>query len=148
MANSSIAIPFFVSLDGVPLTGAAAEMEFASLKLLDGTDKSGSAPSISEIGGGWYKFAVAYGVAPFDAGDLVGVIDADKDGDNSLADAERYIPVEVRLDFYALSRLVNSMSQNKLTGDMLIKNEDGNTILKLDMTDGESTLSREPGAES
>jgi len=148
MANSSINIPFFVSLDGAPLTGAAAEMEFESLRMLDGTDKSGSAPAISEIDGGWYKFAVAYGTAPFDAGDLVGVIDADKDGDNGLADAERYIPIEVRLDFYALSRLVNSMSQDKLTGDMLIKNDDGDTILRLGITDGDSAVDREPGVVS
>ncbi len=38
-------------------------------------------------------------------GDLVGVIDADKDGVNSLTSAERFIPVEVRLDFYSLGRL-------------------------------------------
>ena len=146
MANQAIEIPFYVANDGSPLTGAAAEMEFESLDLLDGTDKSGSAPSISEIGGGWYKFSVAYGTAPFDAGDLVGVIDADKDGDNSLANAERYIPVEVRLDFYALSRLVGSISQNKTTGDMEIKDDDGNTILVLDITDGSSTVDRDPGA--
>ena len=105
MANSNIVIPFYVAVDGAPLTGAAAEMEFESLKTLDGTDKSGSAPAITEIGGGWYKFSATYGTAPFDAGDLVGVIDADKDGDNSLGNAERYIPVEVRLDFYAMGRM-------------------------------------------
>ncbi len=148
MANTAIEIPFFVAKDGEPLTGASAEMNFESLKLLDGTDKSGSAPSVSEIGGGWYKFSVAYGTAPFDAGDLVGVIDADKDGDNSLANAERYIPVEVRLDFYALARLVYNMSQNKTTGDMLIKDGSDNTILQLDITDAASTLDRAPGAPS
>ena len=146
MANTAIEIPFYAASDGSPLTGAAAEMEFESLILLDGTDKSGSAPSISEIGGGWYKFSVAYGTAPFDAGDLVGVIDADKDGDNSLANAERYIPVEIRLDFYALSRLVNKMSQDKMTGDMSIKDGSGNTILVLDITDGSSMVDRDPGA--
>ncbi len=145
MANTAIQIPFFVANSGSPLTGAAAEMEFESLKLLDGTDKSGSAPAISEIGGGWYKFSTAYGTAPFDAGDLVGVIDADKDGDNGLQYSERYIPVEVRLDFYALSRLVNKMSQNKTTGDMEIKDASDNTILKLDITDGSSEVDREPG---
>ena len=148
MANSAIVIPFYVAIDGVPLTGAAAEMEFESLKLHDGTDKSGSAPSISEIGGGWYKFSVAYGTAPFDAGDLVGVIDADKDGDNGLANAERYIPVEVRLEFYGMARLVNEMSQNKTTGDMSVKDGSGNTILVLDMTDGTTTLDRDPGVAS
>ena len=148
MANTAIEIPFYVAKDGEPLTGAAAEMEFESLRTLGGTDKSGSAPSVSEISGGWYKFSIAYGTAPFDAGDLVGVIDADKNGVNSLANVERYIPVEVRLDFYALSRSVNKMSQDKLSGDMLIKDQSDQTILKLAITDGVSTLDREPGAAS
>ncbi len=145
MANMAIEIPFYVAKDGEPLTGAAAEMEFESLKTLGGVDKSGSAPAISEVGGGWYKFSAAYGQGPFDGGDLIGVIDADKNGANNLANAERYIPVEVRLDFYALSRLVNKMSQDKLTGDMLIKNDAGQAILKLGITDGDTTLDREPG---
>jgi hypothetical protein len=148
MANSAKKIKFYVASDGIPLTGASAEMEFYDLRTEGGVDKSGSAPAISEIGGGWYEFSVAYGTAPFDAGDLIGVINADKDGDNSLANAERYIPVEVRLDFYGLSRLVNKMSQDKLTGDMSIKDSAGNTILQLDMTDGESTLDRDPGSAS
>ncbi|MHC5059705.1 MAG: hypothetical protein ACYTFK_01280 [Planctomycetota bacterium] len=145
MANTAIEIPFYVAKDGGPLTGAASEMEFESLKTLGGVDKSASASAISEVAGGWYKFGAVYGTAPFDAGDLVGVIDADKNGTNSLANAERYIPVEVRLDFYGLSRLVNKMSQDKLTGDMLVKNEAGQTILKLGITDGDTTLEREPG---
>jgi len=145
MANTAIEIPFYVSNDGEPLTGAAAQMDFESLKTLAGTDKSGSAPTISEIGNGWYKFSVAYGTVPFDSGDLVGVVDADKNGNNNLANAERYIPIEVRLDFYALMRLVNKMSQNKSTGDMEIKDSSGNTILELSIIDGESTLDREPG---
>ncbi len=145
MANTAIEIPFYVSEDGEPLTGAAVQMDFESLKTLASVDKSGSAPTISEIGDGWYKFSVAYGTAPFDAGDLVGVVDADKNGNNNLANAERYIPIEVRLDFYALMRLVNKMSQNKSTGDMKIKDSSGNTILELSIIDGESTLDREPG---
>ncbi len=145
MANTAIEIPFYVSKDGEPLTNASAQMDFDSLKTLAGVDKSGGAPTISEIGGGWYKFGVAYGTAPFDDGDLVGVIDADKDGNNGLANAERFIPIEVRLDFYALLRLVNTMSQNKTTGDMVIKDSSGNTILELSITESESTLDREPG---
>jgi len=144
MANTAIDIPFYVSKDGQPLTGAAAEMNFEYLKTISGVDKSVSAPSISEIGGGWYKFSVAYGTAPFEAGDLVGVIDADKNGSNLLANAERYIPVEARLDFYSLLRSIWKMTQDKLTGDMEIKNSSGNTILKLDITDGESEITREP----
>jgi hypothetical protein len=145
MANTAIEIPFYVSTDGEPLTGVSAQIDFESLQTLAGTDKSGSAPAISEIGGGWYKFGVAYGTAPFDDGDLVGVIDADKNGNNGLANAERFIPIEVRLDFYALLRLVNTMSQNKTTGDMAIKDSSGNTILELSIADSESTLDREPG---
>jgi hypothetical protein len=148
MVNSAIEIPFYVSSGGTGLTGSAGEMDFESLRTLGGVDKSSAAPSISEIGDGWYKFSVAYGTASFDAGDLVGVIDADKDAGNGLANAERYIPVEVRLDFYALSRLVGKMSQDKVTGDMLLKDDNDNTILKLGMTDGASELSREPGMES
>ena len=147
MANTIIEIPYYVSKDGSPLAGAAAQMDFQSLTTLGGTDKSTSAPAMSEIGDGWYKFSVAYGTVPFDTGDLVGVIDADKNGTNGLSNAERYIPVEVRLDFYGLMRLVNKMSQSKIDGDMLIKNGDGDTILKLGITDGGSTLDREPGAE-
>ncbi|MCD4830719.1 MAG: hypothetical protein K8R02_02795 [Anaerohalosphaeraceae bacterium] len=145
MANTAIEIPFYISTDGTPLTDAASEMEFESLKLLNGTDKSISAPTINEIGGGWYKFGVAYGTAPFDAGDLVGVIDADKDGNNSLSENERYIPVEVRLDFYSLLRDVYQMSQDKLTGDMQIKNNNGQAILTLEITDSDSSVQRLPG---
>jgi hypothetical protein len=147
MSNSAIEIPFYVAKDGEPLTGAAGEMAFESLRTVGGVDKSESAPAISETGGGWYRFAAADGVAPFDAGDLVGVIDADKDGANGLSNAERYIPVEVRLDFYGLMRLVWPMSQSKLDGDMLIKNGEGQTVLRLGISDGESTLDRQPGAE-
>ncbi len=145
MANTAIEIPFYVSKDGEPLTNASAQMDFYSLKTLAGVDKSSSAPAINEISGGWYKFGVAYGTAPFDEGDLVGVIDADTNDNIGLANAERFIPIEVRLDFYALLRHVNTMSQNKTTGDMAIKNSSGNTILELSITESESTLDREPG---
>ncbi len=144
MANTAIDIAFYAAKDGAAVTGAAGQMEFKSLRTLGGTDKSAGAPGISEIGGGWYRFPVAYGVAPFDEGDLVGVIDADKNGVNGLIDADRYIPVEVRLDFYGLSRLVNEMSQDKITGDMVIKDSAGQAILTLGITDGTATVERVP----
>jgi hypothetical protein len=146
MANAAIEITFYVAKDGVPLTGAASGMNFEYLKTTSGADKSGSAPSISEIGGGWYKFSVAYGTAPFDVADLVGVIDVDMNGTNGLVNAERYIPVEVRLDFYALARSVYKMTQDKLTGNMEIRNSGGDTILKLAITDGDGEVTREPAA--
>ena len=146
MANSAIKIPFYVSRDGLPLIGAASEMDFEFLVTVDGVDKVEASPQIVEIGGGWYNFEVAYGVEPFDSGDLVGVIDVDKSGVNFLANAERYIPIEVRLDYYGLARLVGYMSQDKITGDMQIKNDQGSTILKLGINDAESILERYPGA--
>jgi len=146
MANSNIEIPFYVATGGSGLIGAAGEMNFEFLKTLAGVDKSASAPVISEIGGGWYKFPVAYGTDPFDAGDLVGVIDVDKNGMNELSDAERYIPVEVRLDFYAFKRMVGPMSQNKMSGDMTIKNDSGQSIMELQITDNEQTVDRDPKA--
>ena len=146
MPNSAIHIPFYVAKDGRPLAGAAAQMTFAHLRTVAGVDKSAHAPAITEIGAGWYAFAVAWGTPPFDAGDLVGVIDADTGGLHALANAERYIPVEVRLDFYALARLVNRMSQSKLNGDMFIQNEIGDPILKLSFSDGDGVLERIPGA--
>jgi hypothetical protein len=148
MANSNIEIPFYVANGGVGLSGAAAQIDFEMLKLLDGTDKSASAPAISEIGGGWYKFGVAYGSAPFDEGDLVGIIDADKNDVNGLTNTERYIPVEVRLDFYALSRLIGPMTQDKVSGDMALRNDSDEIILELVITDNESTIDREPKAVS
>ncbi len=146
MANSSIEIPFYVSRDGEGLTGASAGMAFESLFNLDGSDRVSQAPVISEIGGGWYKFGVSYGTAPFDSGDLVGVIDADGTGSAGLSNAERYVPVEVRLDFYGLSRLVNRMSQDKVTGDMSIKNHAGETILNLSISETEQSLDRQPSS--
>ena len=136
-------ITFYVSSDGASLAGTSSEMEFESLKTLDGTDKSGSAPAISEIGGGWYKFTATPGTAPFDAGDLVGVIDADKNGANSLADEERYIPIEVGLDvavaepsgdpanwtfaqklLWLVMRFLNSHSSDNFNGIRVRKSDD------------------------
>ncbi|MBE0537440.1 MAG: hypothetical protein IH624_17390 [Phycisphaerae bacterium] len=147
MANSPIAIPFYVTHNGAPLTGAAGEMAFVHLRTLGGADKSPEAPAITEIGGGWYAFAVAWGTAPFDAGDLFGVIDADRSGVNALDSDERYKPVEARLGLYAPARLVNRMTQSTLNGDMVIHDADGDAILTLRMADdGDGVLERIPGA--
>jgi len=72
---------------GSPATGLSPT--WSSLHDTNGTDKSGQGPSISEIGGGWYKFELTKGSAPWDGTDLVGVID----GGPSLSGAERYLPV-------------------------------------------------------
>jgi hypothetical protein len=41
-------------------------------------------------------------------------------------------------------RSVYKMAQDKLTGDMEIKNSAGGTILKLDIIDSDSEVTREP----
>jgi hypothetical protein len=148
MANTAISIPFYISKDGAALTGQAAEMNFENLFTVDSVDKLAAAPAIQEIGGGWYKFDVAYGVSPFDSGDLTGVIDADKDGVNGLTDTERYVPVQVKLAYYAPLRQVCNMSQDKITGDMSVKNASGQTIIKFAFTEDDDSISRLPGEAS
>ena len=72
---------------GVAATGLTPS--FSSLiTATNGTDKSASAPTISEVGGGWYTFSVTMGTAPWDVPteDLLGVID----GGATLADTDRY----------------------------------------------------------
>ena len=138
MANTAIEIPFYVAKDGEPLTGTSAQMEFESLKTLSGVDKSPSAPAINEIGGGWYKFSATYGTSPFDAGDLIGVIDADKNGTNGLANAERYIPVEVRLGFYAIKRLTEKTVEIDSMG--CLESDLNNSVTAKLTSDGLSSL--------
>ena len=113
----------------------------------NGTDKSGSAPAISEVGGGWYKFDITFGTAPWDVmtEDLAGVID----GGGSLADVDRYKPVSITLRGLALARIAHKAVQSKSTGDIDIYATDGSgKELKLDMTDGSSEITRSPGAPS
>ncbi len=109
---------FFVTEDGSPKTGLTPS--WSSLYATDGTDKSGSAPSVSEIGGGWYGFSVSYGTAPFDVAELVGVIDAG----SSLSAYERYVPVTISLRDLALAKLVNKASYDLYTGVEAIRNDD------------------------
>lgn len=108
---------FFVSDNGSPATGLTPS--WSSLYALDGTDKSGSAPAISEVGGGWYTFELTYGTAPFDVAELVGVIDAG----SSLADHDRYRPVHVTVRDLALARMLAKRTYNLATGVEEIRND-------------------------
>lgn len=92
---------------------------------MDGTDKSGSAPAISEIAGGWYKFSLSYGTAPWDVAELVGVIDAG----SGILDAQRYIPVAISLRDLAFAILTNKQQQTIATGLIEILEDDGSTLL-------------------
>ena len=108
----------FITENGVPKTGLSPVWQ--SLKTTGGVDKSGSAPVISEIGGGWYKFSVTYKIAPFDAAELVGVIDAG----SSLCAYERYLPVTISLRDLALAKLVNKATYNLVSGIESIRNDE------------------------
>ena len=110
--------------DGLgPKTGLSPSWE--SLKAIDGIDKSSSAPSITEIGGGWYKFSLSYGTAPWDVNELVGVIDAG----GSLLDAQRYIPVCISLRDMAFAFLANKRQQTIASGMIEILDDDGSTVM-------------------
>ena len=122
--------------DGVPKESLTPTWE--SLDALDGTDKSGNAPAITEIGGGWYKFELVYGTSPFDVTELVGVID----GGSALINHERYKPANMSVRDLALTRQVNKAAFNKTTKVETIRNDDDDAV---ELT---STISEAAGVET
>lgn len=132
---------------GVPKTGLTPDWESLLTVAVPGVDKSASAPTINEIGGGKYCFEITFGTAPWDvtAKDLTGVID----GGASLSDADRYKPVSFSKRGLALAKIAHKGVQNKSTGDIDIYGVDGTTKeFKVDMTDGATELTRTPAAPS
>ena len=110
-----------------------------------GTDKSASAPTIYEVGGGFYKCDIAYGSAPWDTvtRELLGVLDLG----SSLAGADRYRPVVITLRGLGLARIAHKGVQNKTTGDIDIYATDGSSKeMTLDMTDAADAITRNPSA--
>ena len=77
----------YFSQSGLPAPGLTPA--WFSLHGADGQIHTPQAPPISEVGGGWYRFELTRGTPPWQAGQLVGVID----GGSSLSGAERYLPV-------------------------------------------------------
>ena len=136
----------YFSDQGLAKTGLSCTWEY----LLTGenaTDKSGAAPSITEVGGGWYKFDITFGSGCWDVTteDLVGVID----GGAALDNIDRYKPVCISLRGLGLARIAHKGVQSKMTGDIDIYATDGATKeLKLEMADGSETISRNPTAAS
>jgi len=127
---------------GVPKTGLAPDWEYL-VTAENGTDKSGSAPTVTEIGGGWYYIDVVFGTAPWDVTteDLVGVID----GGSSLADVDRYKAICVSLRGLGLSALVHKGQYDKSSGDLEIYATDGTTKeIKVAMTDTTDSQTRTP----
>lgn len=89
-----MALKKYVYFSDVGVAATGLTPTFTSLiTATNGTDKSASAPTISEIGGGWYSFEVTFGTAPWDVTDeeLLGVIN----GGATLADTDRYKEVTV-----------------------------------------------------
>ena len=127
---------------GTPKTGLTPDWE-SLLTAENGTDKSGSAPAIAELGGGWYKFDVTFGTAPWDVitEDLVGVID----GGNLLSGADRYKPVIITVRGLGLARIAHKGVQNKSSGDITIYATDGTSEeMKLDMSENTTEVIRNP----
>jgi len=138
--------PVYITKNGAMKTGLLPDWE-TLLTLKSGADKSAAAPVIDEVGGGWYRFDITFGAAPWDVitEDLVGIIDADPSGGAGLSDAERYIPVEITLRGLALARIAHKAVQDKVTGDIDIYQADGaNKEMKLSMTDDSGAITRYP----
>jgi len=143
---------FYVSKAGSPQTGYVdtTDLEWETLVTAEnGTDKSGSAPAFTEVGGGWYSFDIAFGTAPWDVitEDLVGVIDCDTGGNKGLEDVDRYKPVSITKRGLGLARIAHKGIQNKASGDVDIYATDDTTKeMKLDMTDSSTEKTRAPAA--
>lgn len=134
-------IKIYFSDAGSPATGLSPTWE--SLRRSDtGADVSGSAPSISEIGGGWYKATFVYGSGAWAAKvDLAGVVD----GGSSLDDVDRYVPVAVSIRDLALAKLVHKASYNLADGVETIRNEtDTADELQLAIAESDGLETRTP----
>ncbi len=132
----------YFSNAGVAEAGLTPDFEFL-LTAENGTDKSGSAPTVNETGGGWYNFDVTLGTAPWDVAteDLLGSID----GGVALANIDRYKPVSITLRGMGLARIAHKMIQNLDTGDMILYGVDGATQeMQLDMSDLDAGRQRNP----
>jgi hypothetical protein len=137
----------YITQNGEPKTGLSPDFQ-SLLTAENGTDKSGSAPTISELGGGLYKFDVTYGSTPWDVTteDMVGVVDADPSDSEGLIGTERYIPVEITLRGLALMRLAHKAEQDKSTGTITVYAANGtDEEMRLTMADSTSQISRTPG---
>ncbi len=133
----------YFSEGGVPKAGLTPSWE-SLLTAENGTDKSGAAPAIAEVGGGYYHFDIKFAAAPWDVAgeDLVGVID----GGAALPDAERYKPIAISLRGLGLARIAHKAVQDKFTGEIEVFATDGvSGEMKLVMTDAAGTISRVPG---
>lgn len=139
---------YYVYFSDVGAAKTGLTPTFSSLATAEnGTDKSSSAPTITEISianaPGHYKFDITFGTAPWDVTteDLVGVID----GGSSLADVDRYKQVSITLRGLGLARIAHKGVQSKSGGDITIYATDGTSQeMKLDMTENTTQIIRNP----
>jgi hypothetical protein len=108
---------------GVPETGLSP-VWLTLKKVSDGTDFTPQ-PAITEIGGGWYKFT-----QPTITEDLTGVAD----GTATLADADRYVPVDLTPDDFGMTDLIDALIEGSQELDpnndeLIITRRDGSTVL-------------------
>jgi len=108
---------------GVPETGLTPTWNNIK-KVSDGSDFTPQ-PAITEVGGGWYKFT-----QPTITEDLTGVVD----GGATLADSDRYVPVDITPDDFGMTDLLDGLIKGSQvldpTGDTLtLKRRDGSTVL-------------------
>lgn len=131
---------------GVPKTGLSPDWE-SLVTAENGTDKSGSAPTITEVGGGFYKFEITHGTAPWDVEgeDLVGVID----GGSSLIAADRYKPAIFSKRGTALARLTHKRDRKESDGTERVYGVDGTDVeLELTYSDNDTHKIFTPGGGS
>jgi len=138
----------YITQNGIPKTGLNPNFE-SLLTAENGTDKSGSAPTVNEVGGGLYNFDITYGSAPWDVTteDLVGVVDADPTDAEGMSASEKYVPVVITLSGLALARLAHKAEQDKSTGTITVYAANGtDKEMELTMAEDSSVISRIPGA--
>ena len=127
---------------GMPKTGLTPSWETLETAK-NGTDKTGAAPTIMEVGGGWYNCEITYGATPWDVTteDLVGVIN----GGSSLAEVDRYKPIVISLRGLGLARIAHKGVQNKTSGVIDIYGIDGTSKeIQLVMEDDGEEIRRIP----
>ena len=128
--------------NGEPETGLTPSWEYL-ITAENGTDKSGSAPAISELGGGWYKFDVTFGTVPWDVTDedLLGFID----GGSGLVGSERYKPIAITKRGLALAALSHKSTYTKSTGVQVVQGvDDLGTELTQTLSDSSGVVTRTP----
>ena len=91
-------------------------------------------PTITEIGGGWYK------TSDYDAAeDIVGVVD----GGAALPAADRYLPIDVTADDDGLEQTLDALLGeavlNYSADTLTLKKRTGATLLVMDMTENSDT---------